>query len=138
MTTCSDVMTRELVYCEPGDPVTKAADLMRQHEVGSLPVVESPGSTRLLGIVTDRDLIVKIVVGSQAAASARVRDAMVSDALSCREDEDLRRALTLMAEHEVSRMPVVDKTGRLVGMVGLADVRDACADGSGSQRRFQA
>jgi CBS domain-containing protein len=54
-------MTREPICCEPGDPVTRAADLMRQHDIGSLPVVESNLDRRLVGIVTDRDLVVKVV-----------------------------------------------------------------------------
>jgi len=122
MPTCSDVMTREPVYCEPGDPVTKAADLMRQHDVGSLPVVESRGSGRLVGIVTDRDLVVKVVAGNRSVESATVRDAMTANPWSCREDEELGHAVSIMAEQQVRRMPVVDAEGRLLGIIAQADV----------------
>ena len=67
MATCGDVMTREPVYCVPADSVAHAAELMRTHDVGSLPVVESGDSRTLVGIVTDRDLVVKVVAGTRSA-----------------------------------------------------------------------
>jgi CBS domain-containing protein len=122
MPKCSDVMTREPVCCEPGDPVTRAADLMRHHDVGSLPVVDSANSKKLIGIVTDRDLVIKVVAGSQPVDRATVRDAMTPNPASCGEGEDLERAVTLMAGRQVRRMPVVDSEGRLIGIIAQADV----------------
>jgi CBS domain-containing protein len=122
MSKCSEVMTREPVCCEPGDPVTRVADLMRQHDVGSLPVVESRDSGKLVGIVTDRDLVTKVVAGNKSLESATARDAMTSNPVSCREDEDLSRAVSLMADRQVRRMPVVDQAGRLSGIIAQADI----------------
>jgi CBS domain-containing protein len=129
-------MTREPVYCEPNDSVSLAAELMRKHDVGSLPVVESAESRTLVGIVTDRDVVVKIVAGTRAAATATVRDAMTAKPWSCREDEDVRQAVAAMADHRVRRMPVVDADGRLVGIIAQADVatrvqRDQQTGGAG-------
>ena len=122
MPKCREVMTREPVSCEPGDAVTRAAELMKQHDVGSLPVVE-PGTTRrLVGIVTDRDLVTKVVAGHRAVAEATVQDAMTPNPTSCMEDDDLDRAVELMAERQVRRMPVVDADGRLSGIIAQADV----------------
>jgi len=115
-------MTREPVYCEPTDSVTLAAELMRKHDIGSLPVVESAESRTLVGIVTDRDVVVKVVAGNRAAATATVRDAMTAKPWSCREDEDVSQAVAAMADHRVRRMPVVDAGGRLVGIIAQADV----------------
>ena len=122
MAKCSEVMTREPVCCEPGDPVTKAADMMRQHDVGSLPVVDDRSSRRLVGIVTDRDLVTKLVAANRAVDSATVRDAMTANPASCKESDDIQRAMTLMAERQVRRMPVLDDQGRLSGIIAQADV----------------
>jgi CBS domain-containing protein len=122
MPKCSEVMTREPVCCEPGDPVSRVADMMRKHDVGSLPVVESRDSGRLVGIVTDRDLVTKVVAGSRNVESATVRDAMTPNPASCREDDDVERAVSLMADRQVRRMPVIDQNGRLSGIIAQADV----------------
>ena len=113
-------MTREPVYCQPDDSVSVAADLMRTHDVGALPVVEAGG--RLVGIVTDRDLVVKVIAGDQPVDSATVRAAMSSDPATSREDDDVRDVLTLMAARQVRRVPVVGAVGRLVGIIAQADV----------------
>jgi CBS domain-containing protein len=113
-------MTREPVYCQPDDSVSVAADLMRTHDVGALPVVEEGG--RLVGIVTDRDLVVKVIAGDQPVDTATVRAAMSIDPATSREDDDVREALSLMATRQVRRVPVVGADGRLVGIIAQADV----------------
>jgi CBS domain-containing protein len=113
-------MTREPVYCQPDDSVSVAADLMRTHDVGALPVVEAGG--RLVGIVTDRDLVVKVIAGDQPVDRATVRAAMSTDPATSREDDDVSDALSLMAERQVRRVPVVGADGRLVGIIAQADV----------------
>jgi CBS domain-containing protein len=119
---CSDVMTAQPVCCEPEDSVTKAADMMRQHDVGSLPVVESRSSGRLIGIVTDRDLVTKVVARNRPVGDAKVKDAMTTDPASCKEEDDVDRAVALMAERQVRRMPIVDGAGRLTGIIAQADI----------------
>lgn len=122
MTKCNEVMTREPVCCEPGDPVPRVADMMRQHDIGSLPVVESRTSKRLVGIVTDRDLVTKLVATNRNVDSATVRDAMTPNPASVRENDDVERAMSLMADRQVRRMPVVDESGKLSGIIAQADV----------------
>jgi CBS domain-containing protein len=95
---------------------------MREHDVGSLPVVESRSTERLVGIVTDRDLVTKVVADNRPVDKATVRDAMTPDPATCREDEDVERAVSLMAERQVRRMPVVDGAGRLRGIIAQADI----------------
>jgi len=115
-------MTPDPVCCEPDDAVTRIAALMKKEDVGSVPVVESLSSRRLIGIVTDRDLVTKVVAGGQPVERATARDAMTSNPASCAEDEDVARAITMMAERQVRRMPVVDAQGRVIGMIAQADV----------------
>jgi CBS domain-containing protein len=122
MPRCSDVMTRDPLCCEPNDPVTRVAELMKEQDVGSVPIVESRDSRRLVGIVTDRDLVTKVVAGGRDVESATARDAMTLNPATCREEDDVNQAMTLMAERQVRRMPVVDEGGRLTGIIAQADV----------------
>jgi len=115
-------MTANPVCCEPGDPVTRAAEIMKHQNVGSIPVVESRNSGRLVGIVTDRDLVTKIVAGGRDVETSTVGDAMTSNPTTCREEDDVKQAVSLMAERQVRRMPVVDRDGRLAGIIAQADV----------------
>ena len=110
-------MTKDPAACEPGDSIRKVAGLMKQEDVGSVPVVESADSRRLIGIITDRDIVVKVVAGGRAAESATVKDAMTPNPASCREDDDVDQALKLMKERQVRRMPIVDAEGRLTGII---------------------
>jgi len=120
MPKCSEVMTREPVCCEPADPISKAAEVMKREDVGSVPVVESAG--RLVGIVTDRDIVVKVLADGRSVEHATVREAMTANPVSCREDEDISRAVSLMEERQVRRMPVVGADGRLAGIIAQADI----------------
>ena len=122
MPKCSEVMTPDPVTCEPNDPIQKAARIMKQHDVGSVPVVDSQASKRLAGIVTDRDIVVKVVAEERSIESATVRDAMTSNPASCTLEDDVEKALTAMAERQVRRMPVVDEGGRLRGIISQADI----------------
>lgn len=122
MARCKDVMTPEPVVCEPGESIVGAARIMKQQDVGSVPVVESPSSKRLVGIVTDRDLVVKVLAGGRGVDQATVQDAMTPDPASCREDDDVEQAMAAMKERQVRRMPVIDAGGRLVGIIAQADV----------------
>jgi CBS domain-containing protein len=98
------------------------ARLMKQHDVGAIPVVDSRASNALAGIVTDRDIVVKVVAEGRQVDEATVSEAMTSNPAACRAEDDVDKALALMAERQVRRMPVVDESGRLVGIISQADV----------------
>ena len=122
MPKCSDVMTPDPVCCEPSDSVQKAARIMKQHDVGAVPVVESQASKRLLAMLTDRDLVVRVLAEDRNVEQATVRDAMSGNPVACRVDDDGQKALQLMAERQLRRMPVVDQSGRLLGIIAQADI----------------
>ena len=122
MPKCSEVMTREPACCEPGDSIVRAAEMMKQQDVGSLPVVESRNDRQLVGIVTDRDLVVKVLAGGRNVERAAVRDAMTSNPISCRETDEVDAAVRLMSDRQVRRMPIVDQQGQLSGIIAQADV----------------
>jgi len=122
MTKCRDVMTKDPACCQPGDGIARVAGVMKQEDVGSVPVIETTSSGRLVGIVTDRDIVVKVIAAGRAAESATVKDAMTPNPASCREDDDVEQAVKLMKERQVRRMPIVDGSGRLTGIIAQADV----------------
>ncbi len=122
MPKCGEVMTREPACCEPGDSIVRAAQVMKSQDVGAVPVVESSSGRRLIGIVTDRDIVVKVVAGGAGIDTASVRDAMTQNPVTVHEDEDVNRALAAMAERKVRRIPVVDANGALRGIIAQADI----------------
>jgi CBS domain-containing protein len=122
MANCSEVMTREPACCEPGDSISRVAGIMKREDVGSVPVVESHEDKKLIGIVTDRDLVVKILADGADIERATVRDAMTPNPASCRESDPVDKAVKLMSERQVRRMPIVDDQGRLAGIIAQADV----------------
>jgi CBS domain-containing protein len=121
MAKCRDVMTKDPAYCSASDPITKVAALMKQHDVGSVPVVEE-ADKRLVGIVTDRDIVVKVVAAGTGIEQATVKDAMTPNPVVCRQDDDLDQAMKLMKERQVRRMLIVDDGGLLCGIIAQADV----------------
>lgn len=122
MAKCSEVMTREPACCEPGESITRVAGIMKREDVGSVPVVESQEDKKLIGIVTDRDLVVKLLAEKGNLERATVRDAMTDRPVSCRENDPVEQAVKLMSEKQVRRMPIVDEQGRLRGIIAQADV----------------
>lgn len=122
MKTCSEVMTQDPVCCLPNDSAAKAAQLMKNENIGSIPVIESEQSRTLVGIVTDRDLALTIVAEGQDAKSTLVEAVMTRRLVTCRADDDLGKALDAMAEHQLRRIPVVDHDNRIVGIIAQADV----------------
>ena len=119
MAKCREVMTKDPASCSASETITKVAGLMKQHDVGAVPVVESD---RLVGIVTDRDIVLKVVAGGRNPEQAAVKEAMTPNPVSCKEDDDLEYALRVMKERQVRRMPIVDGGGRLTGIIAQADV----------------
>ena len=122
MPKCSEVMTPDPVSCEPNDAIQKVARIMKQNDVGSVPIVESQAARRLVGIVTDRDIVVKVLAEGRNVEQAAARDAMTVNPAACRLEDDVDKALALMAERQVRRMPVVDEAGRLRGIIAQADI----------------
>ena len=122
MAKCVEVMTREPVSCEANDSIKHVSEVMKREDVGAVPVVDSKSARRLIGIITDRDIVVKVIAGGRDVTSATVRDGMTSNPVSVREGQDVSEALSQMAERQVRRMPVVDDEGRLVGIIAQADV----------------
>jgi CBS domain-containing protein len=122
MKKCKNVMTKETIWCLPSDTVTKAANLMKSGNIGSIIVIENEQTQKLAGIVTDRDLALKVVAEGLNAKSTKVESVMTSKMVTCLADDDLQKVLDAMAEHQLRRIPVVDDDHKVVGIIAQADV----------------
>jgi len=122
MKKCNKVMTANPVCCLPGDKVSKAAELMKSENVGLIPVIENVETKKLVGIVTDRDLALRILVEGRDANSTIVEVVMTRRVVTCHADDSVQIALDAMAKHQLRRIPVVDNDNRILGIIAQADV----------------
>lgn len=122
MKSCQEIMTRNPECCLASDKVYAVAQRMQNADIGALPVVENHKNKKLIGIVTDRDLAVRVVGASRDATETRVGDVMTPNPVICHPADDLEAALEVMASHQIRRMPVVDEHGQVVGIIAQADV----------------
>jgi CBS domain-containing protein len=116
-----DVMTSNPCAIEADKPVSYAAKMMKDEDVGLAPVVEGD---RLIGTLTDRDITVRVIAEGKDPQAVRVREVASTDVVTVDPQQDLDEALKLMARHQVRRLPVVQEDGRLVGVIAQADVAD--------------
>jgi CBS domain-containing protein len=119
-----DAMTQNPRSLSPSDTVTDAARALKDEDVGSAPIVEGD---RLVGILTDRDIVTRVVAEGRDPSSTSVRDVASSELVTAEATSDLDEALRLMAQHQVRRLPVVEQ-GRLVGILAQADVAEQSGD----------
>jgi CBS domain-containing protein len=114
-----EVMTSNPSTIETDGFVVEAAKIMKTEDAGVVPVTENG---RLIGMVTDRDIAIRVVAEGKDPQSTSVREVASTDLVTIDPEEDLDEALRLMAQHKVRRLPVVEEDGRLVGVVAQADV----------------
>jgi len=123
--TVREAMTSKLCSIDTDKTVAYAAKMLRDEDVGIAPIVEGD---RLVGVLTDRDIAVRVVAEGGDSEQTKVTDVMSRDLVTLDPDQDLDEALRLMARHQVRRLPVVEEDGRLVGVVAQADVAEHAAD----------
>jgi CBS domain-containing protein len=117
--TIRDIMTRTVETVSPETTIKDAATLMKGKDFGSLPVVEGK---KVVGVLTDRDITVRVVAEGRDPASTRLGEVMSKDIVSIRDDSNLQEAERLMHDRQLRRLPVVDAKGELVGYLSLAKV----------------
>ena len=113
-----EVMTPSPETVEPGQPVAEAAKLMKQADVGMIPVVQEG---QLAGTVTDRDIVLRVIAEGKSPASTTVGEIASGEVVTVDPEQELEEALELMSKHQVRRLPVVEN-GRLIGVLAQADV----------------
>jgi CBS domain-containing protein len=121
-------MTKDPFCGMPTDSVQMIAQLMRDRDVGAVPICEGPETKRLVGIVTDRDLALRVVAAGCDPKSTCVCDVMTREVFTCRPEDDLQKALELMEQRQVRRIPIVDRENRIVGIIAQADIATRLKD----------
>ena len=116
-----DVMTSNPCTIDADKPVAYAAKMMKQENVGIAPIVEG---NRLVGTLTDRDIVLRVVAESKDPQAVQVREVASTAPVTIDPEENLDEALRLMASHQVRRLPVVEEDGRVVGVLAQADVAE--------------
>ena len=119
MTTVAEVMTRGVRSMSPQDPVVAAAQAMDELNVGVIPVCEGE---KVVGMVTDRDIVVRGVAQQADPKTMKLADVMSTNVRCVHEDDDIDDVLSQMADAQIRRLPVVDKNDKLVGIVSLGDI----------------
>ena len=120
-----DLMTAAPCCCSPDDSIQEVAQMMRDHDCGSVPVVQG---TQVIGIVTDRDLAVRALADG-LYPGIRVRNVMTVAPECCSEDDDLHNVERVMSERQVRRVPIVNADGGVVGIIAQADLARAATHG---------
>jgi CBS domain-containing protein len=115
-----DAMHKGVDWVSPDTPVVDLAKLMREHDIGAIPIGEND---QLVGMVTDRDIVCKgLAQNGFDPSRVTASDVMTSGIHCCREDDDLSEAVRHMETLQIRRLPVIDKNKRMVGMLALGDV----------------
>ena len=115
---CREIMTRNVKTVTRSATLQEVAALMRDGDMGSIPVVEDG---KLVGIVTDRDIVVRAVAGGRDALTP-IGDVMTAEVFSARENDFVFEAIRLMGDRQVRRVPIINEAGELVGIIAMADV----------------
>jgi len=122
MTKCSEVMTKDPAVCMPGDLVANVARMMKKEDVGPIPIVQDGETRKLIGMVTDRDLVLRMVAEGRDTKTTKAEEVMSRKLVTCHADDDVQKALDAMSENQLRRIPVVDDENRIVGIIAQADV----------------
>lgn len=119
---CKDLMVWDVKFCLPHDTAHTAARIMELNQIGVLPVVEDAASMRLTGILTDRDLAMKVVATGRDPKSVRVADVMSEFPVSCLAEDDVFKASQAMDDFNIRRLPIVDPARTLLGIISRSDL----------------
>ena len=115
----SEVMHKGVEWVDPDTRLEVLAQRMKEHDIGALPVGEND---KLVGMVTDRDIVVRGLSGQTNISSLTARDVMTKQIVYCRDQEEVEDAVRIMEQRKIRRLPVLDKDKRMVGMLSLGDI----------------
>lgn len=119
---CKELMTESPMFCLPTDTAAHVAQLMKDAGIGAVPVVLEPDTKKVIGIVTDRDLAMRVDAANLDPNTALAGEIMTRGVVTCVPDDDCQKVLHAMEKHQVRRIPIVEAGGLLVGIIAQADV----------------
>jgi len=115
-------MTKDVVTCTPQATITEAAQMMKNEDIGPVLVVDNNDARTLVGLITDRDIVLKVIADGQDPRNTRVEEAMSKKLVTCRPDDDVNVAMQAMAQFQLRRIPVVGENMKLLGIISQADL----------------
>ena len=116
----AEVMTRSVKSCSPNDTLHAAAKIMWENDCGCVPVIDR--ASKLVGMLTDRDICMAAYTQGATLHVLRVESAMTPNVISCSPEDELEEAEKVMRQNKVRRLPVVEESGKLVGILSLSDI----------------
>lgn len=114
-----DIMSHEVHFVDGKTTLQEAAEKMKELDVGELPIVIG---SEAVGVITDRDMVIRGVAHGHIPESASVVEAMTEGVIACKEEDDIEKAARIMSSHQIRRLPVMDADGKMTGMVSLGDL----------------
>ena len=132
-----DIMSRNPSCVTPQTGLEEAAKLMKTENIGIVPVVDSKDSKKLVGVVTDRDIAIRVVAEGRDSATTSVGHIMSANVKTCRPDDSVDDVMDVMGKEQVRRVPIVDERGALVGIVAQADVIIEAKDDKKAERTVE-
>ncbi len=115
-----DYMSNEVFSCTPSTSVYDAAKLMQENHVGCIPICDNENC--MIGVVTDRDLVLRCIASDKNAKETPVSDIMTTNVWTCKPDDEMTNAQNKMGDEQIRRLPVVDNNGKVIGMLTIGDL----------------
>jgi CBS domain-containing protein len=125
--TCAELMTPSPTCCQPQHTIIEVAEIMKREDVGLVPVAED-GNHKLIGVITDRDIVMNVVAEGRDPRGTAVSEVMTNNPCACQEQDSIETVMQQMAVHQVRRIPIVDNAGAIVGIVSQADIATRLAN----------
>lgn len=128
MKKCAEIMTREVECCLPTTSIDEVAKQMKAKNIGPIVVVDALQTKKLVGIITDRDLAIKVLAEGRDPKNTKVEDVMTRNVQTCTSEDGVEQALNLMEKSQVRRLPIVNDTKRVEGIITQADIANRLKD----------
>ena len=122
MKKCRDVMTEDVVTCTSEDTIVEVAQLMKNEDIGPVLIVDDHDANTLVGIITDRDIVLKVIADGQDPKTTRVGEVLSKKLVTCHPNDDVDVAMKAMAQFQLRRIPVVGDKMKLLGIISQADL----------------
>ena len=132
-----EIMSRNPTCVTADTPLVEAARLMKTENIGVVPVVESTGSKRLVGVLTDRDIAIRAVAEGRDGTTTSVGHVMTSDVRTSAASDSVEDVMELMGREQIRRIPIVDESGALVGIIAQADIVIEAHDDKKAERTVE-
>jgi CBS domain-containing protein len=123
----AELMTPTPTCCQPQHTIVEVAEVMKREDVGLIPITED-GTNKLIGVLTDRDIVLKVVAEERDPSGTAVSEVMTGAPIACQEQDTIENVMQQMAAHQVRRIPIVDNAGAIIGIVSQADIATRLAN----------